>query len=300
MTDRNERTPEESLARAVIALRDLSIPDGPPAQLTASTVEALQSAMTRPGIHRPTERKQKMFRLFRYSGTAAAVVLIATLAGWLFVTDHSTAFAFGDVVENVKKAETVTFVIKSTPKVRFPKVMRQKIYIQGDSYRQEIPSGQEGDETPAGTPPLLMTVVSDVKKKEALIIDYTAKTAAKYDGDEEEWKRMSETMTDPVKQLRELKDQDAERLGEEKLDGRKTVVYRLKNADFFANWIDLKYETAKLWVDSKTALPVRFAVGDPANKDKPFIVFEQFSWNEALPPTLFRLEVPKGFTLKNE
>ncbi len=61
-----------------------------------------------------------------------------------------------------------------------------------------------------------------------------------------------------------------------------------------------KDESAKLWVDPKTGLPVRIAVGDPADKDKQFIVFEQFSWNQQLDQAMFKLEVPNGFPLKNE
>ena len=60
--------------------------------------------------------------------------------------------------------------------------------------------------------------------------------------------------------LRQLKDQDAERIGEEVLDGRRTQVYRLKKADF----MDLRItepEVAKVWVDPKTSLPVRIAYG---------------------------------------
>jgi outer membrane lipoprotein-sorting protein len=79
------------------------------------------------------------------------------------------------------------------------------------------------------------------------------------------------------------------------LDGRKTQVYRIKKAEVFMGLRLTEGETAKLWVDAKTGLPVRIAVGDPSDKDKRFIVFEQFAWNEALDPDLFSLEVPKGF-----
>ena len=130
--------------------------------------------------------------------------------------------------------------------------------------------------------------------------DYTTKTAKKIEADEKMWQQMAKTMADPIKQLRDLKEQDVERLGKEELDGRKTLVYRLKKTDIFMGLTITKDDTAKLWVDAKSGLPVRIAVGDPADTDKPFVVFEQFTWNEALAPDLFKLDVPKGFTLKNK
>jgi outer membrane lipoprotein-sorting protein len=302
MTEHNERQPVDVLDVATAALRDMSIPDGLPPQLAASTVEALQSASIPPDAIRFTERKQKMFRLIRHSSAGAAAALVAILAGWLFLVDHPAALAFADVLENVKNAKSVTFVIKTPTVIQGTKkgVLQQKIYVQGDAYRLELPSVQEGAQAPPDAPPIVMAFVVDYERKDTLLLDYTTKTAKKIKGDEKTWQQMAKTMADPIKQLRELKDQDVERLGEEELDGRKALVYRLKKTDIFMGLTISKAETAKLWVDAKTGLPVRIAVGDPSDKDKPFIVFEQFTWNAALAPDLFKLEVPKGFTLKDK
>jgi outer membrane lipoprotein-sorting protein len=302
MTERNERQPVDVLDLATAALRDLSIPDGPPPQLAASTVEALQSASIPPDVVRLHERKKKMFRLIRYNSAAAAAALVAILAGWLFLMDHPAALAFADVVENVKNAKSVTFVIKIPTVIQGTKkgVLQQKVYIQGDAYRMEIPSAQEGVQVPPDAPPILMVMMANWKRRNALQLDYTTKTAKKIEADEKTWQQMAKAMADPIKQLRGLKDQDVERLGEEELDGRKALVFRLKKTDIFMGLTITKDETAKLWVDSKSGLPVRIAVGDPSDADKPFVVLEQFTWNEALAPDLFKLEVPKGFTLKDK
>ena len=302
MTERNERQPVDVLDLATIALRDTSIPDGPPSQLTASTVEALQSASISPDVVRLHERKQKMFHLFRYSSAAAAVALVAVLAGWLILIDRTAPLAFADVVENVKNAKSVSFVIKIPTVIQGTKkgVLQQKFYIQGDAYRMEIPSAQDGFQVAPDAPPLMTVFVADWKRKNAMQFDYTTKTAKKIEADEKMWQQMAKTMADPIKQLRDLKEQDVERLGEEELDGRKTLVYRLKKTDIFMGLTITKDDTAKLWVDAKSGLPVRIAVGDPSDTDKPFVVFEQFTWNEALAPDLFKLDVPKGFTLKDK
>ncbi len=174
------------------------------------------------------------------------------------------------------------------------------MYIQGDAYRSEIPSAQEGVQTPPDAPPIVVVMLADWKQKKALLLDYTTKTAKKIDADEKKWEDMAKAFADPIKQLRQLKEQDTERLADEELNGQKTQVYRLKKKVIFMGLTHGADETAKLWVDPKSGLPVRIAVGDPADKEKPFIVFEQFSWNVALDPDLFKLDVPKGFRLKGE
>jgi outer membrane lipoprotein-sorting protein len=300
MRQRNEQQPVDVLERATAALRDLPLPDGPSPQLAASTVEALQSASIPPDVIRLKERRRKMFRLMRYSGAAAAAVLLAIVGGWLLLLDRMAAPAFADVVEKIKNAKSVTFVTKIPTIVQGKKrgVLQQQFYIQGDVYRMELPSAQEDIPVPPDAPSILIAIIVDAKQKKALELDFIRKTARYIQADEKKWQQMARDFVNPIEKLRRLKNEDAERIGEEDLNGRKTQIYRLKKRDLFMG-LRLKDETAKLWVDSKTGLPVRIAVGDPTDKDKPFIVFEQFTWNEALEPELFKLEVPKGFTVKD-
>ena len=143
-------------------------------------------------------------------------------------------------------------------------------------------------------------VIVDAKQKKALQLDFVPKTARFIEADEKRWQEMAKGLINPIEKLRQLKNEDAERIGEEELNGRKTQVYRLKKAALFLGLRLSKDETAKLWADPKSGLPVRILVGDPSDKDKPFIIFEQFTWNEALDPELFKLEAPKGFTLKDK
>jgi outer membrane lipoprotein-sorting protein len=144
-----------------------------------------------------------------------------------------------------------------------------------------------------------MAIIADATQKKALQLDFVGRTARYIEADEKKWEEIARAQANPIEKLRQLKKEDAESIGEEELDGRKTQVYRIKKLDVMGLRLD-KDETAKLWVDPKTGLPVRIAVGDPSDKDKPFVVFEQFTWNEALDADLFKLEAPKGFTLKDK
>jgi hypothetical protein len=301
MTNHDTHGPADLLDRAAAALREAPVADGPPPALAASMVEALQAASVPPDVVRLRERRRKMFCIARYSGAAAAAMLLAVLAGWLFLMDRTAPLAFGDVVQNVKNAKTVTFVtrMKSTP---LP-MLEQKWYIRGDAFRMEMPSAQFGDKVPADAPPVLVAVIADAKQKKALELDFARKTARKITADKEGWEDMAKGLANPIEQLRKLKSQDAKRIGEEELDGRKTQVYQLKKADVFMGVRTGQGDTAKLWVDPKTGLPVRIAVERPAGDGKEkevLFAFEEFTWNERLDPALFKLEVPKGFTLQDK
>ena len=77
MTENDNPTTADLLDRAVAALRDTAVADGPPATLVASTADALQSLSTTPDVLL-RERKKRMVRIIRLGGLAAAVVLLAT------------------------------------------------------------------------------------------------------------------------------------------------------------------------------------------------------------------------------
>jgi hypothetical protein len=303
MTDRNDK-PMYLLEQALAALREAPVADGPSPRLVASTVEALQTAMIPPDVVRLRERRLKMFRIARYSTTAAAVVLLVIGAAGLFLMDRTASLAFAQVVENVKNAKCVAFVTKIPTIVEGSRMgtLQQKWYVQGDVYRMELPSAQEDVQAPPDAPPALMAMIADFKQKKALQIEFNRKTAKWIKGDDKMWLKMAKSFANPIEQLRQLKGDDAERVGVEELNGRKTEVYRLKKTDIFMGLRLTGGETAKLWVDPKSGLPIRIAVERPADsKEKaPVVVFEQFRWNEPLNADLFKLEVPKGFTIEGE
>src|SRR5438128_1924984 len=135
MTNRNSHAPD-ALAQATAALRGDVGPQGPPPQLEASTVEALQT-LSRAHAVRINERKKLMFRIARYGGVAASFAFVACLAGYLFLLDRTAALAFADVVENIRNAKNVSFITKMPTIVQGTKkgTLRQKFYFQGDVYR---------------------------------------------------------------------------------------------------------------------------------------------------------------------
>jgi len=303
MTDANNK-PLDILDSAIAGLRDVPVPEGPLPHLVASTIEALQSSAIPPEVLRLRERRRKMFRIARRGGIAAAVVFLAVFCGAVFLLEPTSSFAFADVVEGVKKAKSVTFVTKmpSVVQGKAGGVLQQKFYIQGDVYRTEVPSAQEGATVPADAPPVLIAFVVDFKQKKAMQINYVKKTVKYIKADDKKWDEMAKAFANPLEQLRQMKGDDAEKIGNEELNGQKTEVFKLKKAELFMGVRPASGETAKLWVDPKSGLPVRIAVEPAADsKEKtPSIVFEKFTWNETLDADLFKLDAPKGFKVEGE
>jgi hypothetical protein len=301
MTDRDGQA-NDVLDRALAALCEAPVPEGPSPQLVASTLEVMQPMTGPPTVRIDEKRRQFMFRILRQGGSAAAAVAIVAVAGWLFLTDRTAVLAFADVVQNLKDAKSMTCVTEMPTIIKGTKrgILLSKLYIQGDVLRNEIPSAQPDAEVAADAPPLLMVVILDAKQKKALMLECVGKTAKVLSGDDKVWAAMATSMIDPMKQLRQLKEQDADRLGDEDLDGVKTQVYRIHRTDIFMGMRIGKDEMAKLWVDPKSGLPVRLVVGDPTDKEKMFFVFKDFHWNVDLDPELFNLNVPKGYTVKDK
>jgi len=286
MSHHGENEPIDRLEQATEALRGAPVADGPPPQVVAATVRALQSLNNSPDVLRLSQRRSMMFRVARYGSLAAAALLIAVVAGWLLLPGRIGGTSFAGVIEKVNQAKSVTCVLKQ--KIADTVEPVRKLYIREDAIRMEV----------AG----VGTFVFDLKQRKAIALDERSKTF------ELPSVEAGVPIPNPLAQLRKLKQQDAERIGEEMLDGRKVEVYRLKNVDLF----EMKFKAKegenldiKLWVDSRTQLPAKLLVtfplppssGPPALPIPLSLEFSDFRWDEKLDPSLFSLEIPKGYTL---
>jgi hypothetical protein len=299
MTDRFAREETERLDRAIDALRDTSVPAGPPPHVVASTVEALPARKKSPGTVRVSERRTKMFRMMQYSSFTAASIAVAVLVAWLVLLDRTATLAFADVVEKVANAKSVTFHLKS--ELGKQPALLQKFYMQGAAFRMEIPSAGQVFPVPADAPPAIMALIANADEKQALELNFADKTAKKRPVDDKQWAEMAQA--DLIGQFRRLTEKDAELAGDEELDSQKTHVYRLKRIDFFGGGgVVEEGESAKVWVDPDSGLPVRIELVSLSadKKDKSRMVFDEFVWNEPLDESLFSLELPTGFMLREE
>ena len=292
MTEPNHQPQPDLLDAATAALRDTPVPLGPSDRLASSTVEALQTLTPSLETLRRQQRRKLMFRIARYGSLATAAAVLLFLGTAFFLTQR---VAFADVVENVKKAKAVNFTCKQKVTPNSP-MLEQKWFVQGDFMRLEMPGIQEAFRAEE---PVILAVIADFKEKKGLQIDYPTKTAKWLKFDE----KMTKQFVNPIDQLRKLKDQDAERAPDEELDGRKVQVYLLKKLDFFGGKGPIEEgESFKVWVDPKSGLPVRIVIEgwNSDKKGKQILTFSDFTWNQPVAAEMFKLEVPKGFTVKEE
>jgi hypothetical protein len=89
MTEHNSREPADLLERAVAALRTAPVPAGPPAELVASTTQALQQTGPVPQGSGQPSRSNRMFRIARLGSLAAAAAVLLALT--VFFTLHRKA-----------------------------------------------------------------------------------------------------------------------------------------------------------------------------------------------------------------
>ncbi|GAB4144475.1 MAG: hypothetical protein Tsb009_16150 [Planctomycetaceae bacterium] len=284
MTD-NHETQHDLLDEATLQLRDVSVPDGPPPNLIASTVEAIRrSTQTseRPSVEIiRQERKARMLRIARYSSVTTAAAVLVTFLAWLTFQEHQPNVAFGDVVQKVKEAKSVQVILRykihgpnqfSNEKIEIKNIWK----IQGHHFRMEIP-GQN------------LTVV-DLKKKKLLTLHIPMKLAFISPAP-----RKGLGTENVVTQFQNLPADQAKRLKDEKVDGKKAYVYLFEDLDK-VNLIGLGGEGyLKVWVDPKTKLPVKIVARSLGN---PLLTFEKFEWNKKFDPKIFSTEVPPGYKLK--
>jgi len=236
-----------------------------------------------------------MLRLYRYGGIATAVSVIIFVAGWFLLLDRFANRGFAQVLENVKKAQSVSFIINQ--KFGNQPEIEQKVYIDGDKFRLETAWSS--------------TQIADFANKKAVGLNPHNKQALRWDLDKEMVKAFKHTMANPIEALRQLKDQDAEKINEEEADGRKLDVYRLKRFNFMGMIVDQTKESKNnqpqekvtLWVDRKTGMPTKIAIIIPDSEEKGrkfpgmSITLSQFKWNPKFELELFKMEIPEGYKI---
>jgi outer membrane lipoprotein-sorting protein len=287
----------DMLDRAIEALRTVPTLDRPPSSCVASTLAALSSQPISPVPSLNQQRRQRMFRIARYSGLAAALILLAFGVGVIWLFDRGAAPVFAQVVDNVNKATSVSCTVKTRMGSR--PTFELKYYMQGRLMRMELPGKQEAFDAKI---PFTTVAVFDVDKKTITYIDYNARTFRSENKNVDE--ALTKQFSSPVEWFSRITEKDAKRIGEEELNGHKTYLYQLLRINLGDKDRALEEgETAKAWVDAQSNLPVKIVleVNGVASdrKEKSFLTAENFVWNQPLESALFKLEVPKGFKVIN-
>jgi len=294
MSDTIQEPTADILDKATTALRTAPISDSPSPGLVAAVIVALESqnASLVVGQH---HHKVLLVRAMRY-GSLAAIVLLAVAAALIW-SDRAATSTFAQVIDNTKKATSVIFngkatVSSSAPERRTKLLSEGKSYLQGHLERTESRTDQNGFDGPYR--PSESISISDWRTKQELVLNPAAKTAGWLDID-----KIATEYKNPIEAISTLVDNDAELVGDEELNGRKTRMFKLLRTDFlFGHKANNAQEgEGKLWVDSKTNLPVKLTAETTLGVDgkKLSVVFDNFVWNQPIDPKLFEMKVPDGF-----
>ena len=176
------------------------------------------------------KRGWRASRLIVAGLTTAAVLLLMVMGGFLLL-NYSVGQVFAQMIENVKAASSVHF----TTVTRFGRQpeIGGAMYLEGNRLRFEQMDG-------------LLITVGDFDRKRALFLDTHRKLAQANEIDAD----VAREFANPIDQLRHATSNDAERIGEEILKGRRTQVYRLRKMDLFGMkgnaemlvWVDVESE----------------------------------------------------------
>jgi hypothetical protein len=267
--------------------------ENPPSPLDAAVRAVLAEALPEDAIERVKTRARQMaqtstvvparmrgrhewrWRASRplLGGLALVAALLVFAMGISLVWDHSGGQAFAQMIERVKAAGSVCF----TTAARFGRrpEIEGKMYLAGNRLRLEQFDGT-------------LIQVADLDRKQALYLDVPRKLAQLIEIDASVVRHFA----NPIDQLRRATSNDAQRVGEETLNGRLAQVYRLRKEDL----LGMKGNAEMLvWVDAESELPAKIAIRDSDPKAATEIRFENFVWNEPLDARRFSLNVPDGF-----
>lgn len=278
MSEANNRPTPDVLDEAARALRDVPTPPGPLPELTVATLAAVQQRLTGTVPASEPARRQRRRKIMRYIGygtATAAAVALATAAATFWFTGNQ-AVALDKVLDNVQKAESVTFVEKQ--KLGDQGELELHYSVRGPRVRIEFANGT--------------ALVVDTKQRTGLMLFPKEKGYLHIDKDKLHGPAGGKLPIDDLLALRDRKPTSVEK---EKLDGKEVQKLTIKGepkADPPGDWV--------LWIDPKTELPVKMTYSGTTSAGGKEVsvmkVYEKFDWNVKLDDKLFDMTVPEGYT----
>ena len=194
---------------------------------------------------------------------AAAVVIVAAIGVHYWMVPTVT---FADVVEPILNARTMIFDYVVGDEQTGPTVTDT---ISGQRIRREL----------SNVPTMVMII--DLDSSKMLVLDSAEKTAAYVDITGQVGQQHQSFLKFLRYVITKLKD-DHEKLGEEEIDGRKTVVFEAKGPG----------EQVKIWADPETAAPISIEL----TLGQMSAVTKNFQINPPVDDSWVSMDVAGGYT----
>ena len=209
---------------------------------------------------------------------AAAVIIIAVLISinQFGGSIDGASRAFAAVVENVKKAKTISMTIIYIEDGNEIDIFSIKVMVME-------PYFQRGESTDG------KIWIFDLQQERVLKLDTITKAAS-----------MSSSLYEPVniydtfKNFLQLEKYNAKKIGPEIIDDRKAEVFELTDEN--------NSQIAKIWVDPQTLLPFRIECNIESDLETPYEkprkrIYNNIVFDEEMDKSLFSLDVPEGYKI---
>ena len=269
-----KQDPVDLLAEAV---RSQPIPPGP----VTAVQEELLAKLTERGATPPVSNwKRKTMR--RILSTAALAAMIWGAAA-LMPTDVGTnSGAYAAMIEQLREIKTLSFTTNVAVQGKAGISVRTHV-LNPDQVREEVLVQHD-----AATEPQLQSVlIHDRKVGKVLTLTEAEKKAKLTDLGKS---TPQSIQFDVIEKFRGMREEDAEPLGRERVNGVETLKYKYGKPDGYY----------LVWLAPDTQLPVKVVVSESAgsNQGGMQLVMTDFRWNPQFNSALFNLTIPDGYQLE--
>lgn len=272
--DRSENEmPPDLLDKAIASIQRQTVPAGPSPRLIADTLAALDEIEQAPTTFLLLIARTRVMKI---TATAAALLLMASIATLLILAARSPSSAFGQAIKQVREARSMSYS-------QFMKMDGRDELIVTKNFIAE--DGRRRSEQPGAGP---VTTIFDTNGFVRLVLIEPTKTALVREARHEHAINAGQMFLEWLERLKKLGDIPDKELGQMERDGRRVTGFVATQGD----------RTFTLWVDSTTGDLVSIEHDSLVNDKPTHITMTDFRFNERLDDSLFSFEVPAGFRVR--
>jgi hypothetical protein len=234
---------------------------------------------------------------------AAAVVVIACVIGLSLWKTTGSGIALADVLARIEQAKAYRFQLNAKMTGEDPNKETRITWLRSQGYGSKL-IGEERD--PNGGWSTFTERYRSLDNKTEIIIMPKEKKYRRTEIDDENAKVWQKT-TDPRTALKKILKTKYESLGRSTIDGIEVEGFRTTDPNWIANSENKVEVDVKMWVDTKTRLPVRYdftyawfdQMGDKIIKHD-HVVLHDFQWDVVVDASEFEPVIPDDYTRAGE
>jgi hypothetical protein len=243
----------------------------------------------------------------------AAVVIIACLIGISFWRTSGSGIALADVLARVEKVKAVRskFYIKISGDPNYPWSLDnprsfeiRETFLTSQEYGSISTITEYGEHDPNVGESTLRESYFLPQKKLTIVIEPNQKRYTRYDDSQVDWHENQKFRRDPLAFLKEIADHKHKSLGRSTIDGNEVEVFQSTDPNYFGRGgYKNRQVDAKIWVDVKTRLPVRYdqritaqRVYDGKWSNQQYLYYD-FQWDVPVDAAKFEPVIPDGYKI---